>query len=112
MNAAAANQPVPEPGVEPDGIDAGKLAAWGFVSVVVTVGLMFAAAALYFQAQAQLDAKRVVAATNPTAEKALTDQEGVLTSYGAPASEGQPYKIPIERAKQLVVAEAQSQAKD
>ena len=103
-----AGQPIPEPGVEPDGIDSATLLVWGFVSVAIVLGTMFGAAALYFAAQNQLNAKRVIAPRYFESERTITDQQGVLASYAAPTAEGNPYTIPIERAKQLVLAEMQS----
>lgn len=103
-------QPVPEPGVEPDGVDTPTLLMWGFVSVAIIVGVIFAAAALYFAAQRKLDAERVIAPPYFDSNKVITDQQGVLASYAPPASEGKPFAIPIDRAKKLVLAELQSKA--
>ncbi len=103
-------QPVPEPGVEPDGVDTPTLLMWGFVSVAIVIGVMFGAAALYFAQQNKLDAQRVVAPPYLDSNKVITDQEGVLASYAPPASEGKPYTIPIDLAKKLVVKELQNKA--
>ena len=103
-------QPVPEPGVEPNGVDTPTLMMLGFVSVAIIVGVMFGASALYFAAQRQLDAKRVVAPPYFDTDKVITDQQGILASYAPPASEGKPFTIPIDRAKQLVLAELRSEA--
>lgn len=100
-------QPIPEPGVEPDGIDSASLAVWGLVSVLIVVAVIFGAAALFFQTQRQLNEARIVAPDYDEAVKTLSDQRGVLASYGAPATEGQPYHIPIDAAKDLVLAELQ-----
>lgn len=104
-----AGQPIPEPGVEPDGIDTPTLMVWGFVSVVIVLGTIYGAAALYFVAQNNLNASRLIAPPYIESEKTLTDQRGVLASYAAPTAEGNPYTIPINRAKQLVLAEMQSE---
>jgi hypothetical protein len=106
--AIPAGQPVPEPGVEPDGIDTPTLLMWGFISVVIVLGVIFAASALYFAAQRQLNAERVYAPPYEDSDKVVTDQMGVLASYAPPAGAGLPYAIPIDRAKQLVLAELQS----
>ena len=103
-----AGQPIPEPGVEPDGIDTPTLMVGGFVSVVTALGIIYGAAALYFAAQNRLTATRLIAPPYIASEKTLTDQRGVLASYTAPTAEGNPYTIPINRAKQLVLAELQS----
>jgi hypothetical protein len=107
-----AGQPIPEPGVEPDGIDSPTLLAWGFVSVAIILGTIFGSSALYFAAQRQLDVRRVVTAPYFESEKTITDQQGVLASYAVPTAEGNPYTIPIERAKQLMLAELQSKEAD
>lgn len=103
-----AGQPIPEPGVEPDGIDTPTLMVWGFVSVVIILGTIFGSSALYFAAQNRLNAQRIVAPPYIDSEEKLTLQKGVLASYAVPTAEGNPYTIPIERAKQLVLAELQS----
>lgn len=108
LASAAADQRLPEPGVEPDGIDTGTLLLWGSVSIAVVVGVMFGSAALYFAEQRRLDAQRVVAPLYMDSEKLITDQRGVLAEYAPPAGEGKPYAIPVERAKQLVLAELRS----
>lgn len=100
-----AGQPIPEPGVEPDNIDSQSLMIWCIVSVVIVLAFMFGSAALYFQWQNKFNTSRVVEATYSGSEKVLSDQRGVLASYGPPASEGKPYKIPVERAKEIVLAE-------
>ena len=105
-------QPIPEPGVEPDGIDSGTLMVWGFVSVAIVVGVIFAASALYFAAQRRFDAERVVAPRYHDSEEVITTQQGVLASYAAPTAEGQPYTIPIQRAKELVLADLQTKKAD
>lgn len=112
MSQTTTSQPVPEEGVEPDGINTPALVMWGFVSVVITVSLMLAAAALFFQAQNRLDEERVIAPLYFDAEKVISDQRGVLSSYASPNAEGQPYKIPIDIAQELILAEAQSEAAD
>jgi len=80
----------PEPGVEPEGINSGALLMWGFVSVVLTVCVMFVAAALYFQYQTKIDEQVVISPKYPETEKIVTDQLGVLASYKAPEAEGKP----------------------
>ena len=103
-----AGQPIPEPGVEPDGIDTPTLMVWGFVAVAIVLGMIYGASALYFAAQNQLNARRLIAPRYIESERVLTEQRGVLASYAAPTAEGNPYTIPIDRAKQLVLAEMQS----
>lgn len=105
-----AGQPVPEPGVEPDNIDAQAVVIWGVVSVVVVIAFMLGSAALYFQAQNQFNESRIVAPPYFASDKVVSDQQGVLASYGPPASEGKPYKIPIKDAKKLILAEIRSKA--
>lgn len=112
MTDSAITQPIPEEGVEPDGINTPTLVVWGFVSVVITVCVMLAASALFFQAQNRLDEERVVAAPYFDSDKVISDQRGVLSSYASPSAEGKPYKIPIEVAKGLILAEKQSEAAD
>ncbi len=103
-----AGQPIPEPGVEPDGIDTPTLLAWGFVSVAIILGTIFGSSALYFAAQRKLDDRRVVAVPYFDSERTITEQQGVLASYAIPTAEGNPYTIPIERAKQLTLADLRS----
>lgn len=103
-----AGQPVPEPGVEPDGIDTPTLAMWGFLSVVIVVGVMFGSAALYFSVQNSLDQKRLVAPAYKGADDKINDQVAMLNEYKAPTKEGDPYIIPIGEAKKLVLADLQS----
>lgn len=98
-----AGQPVPEPGVEPDGIDTPTLIMWSFISVVIVVAVMFGAAALYFQTQTALNADRIIAPTYNDVENAITDQLGLLNGYRAPVAEGDPYVIPIDEAMRLVI---------
>lgn len=112
MSQPATSQPVPEAGVEPDGINTPTLVMWGFVSVVITVSVMLAAAALFFQAQNRLNETRLIGAEYIDSEKILNDQRGVLASYAPPASEGKPFHIPVDLAKELILAETQSQAAD
>ncbi|TWT99866.1 hypothetical protein Pla108_08090 [Botrimarina colliarenosi] len=107
-----AGQPIPEPGVEPEGIESLTMLIWGFVSVAIVLGMIFGSSALYFAAQRQLDAKRVIAPPYFSSDKVITDQQGVLASYAPPASEGKPFTIPIDRAKQLVLADLQSKASE
>lgn len=104
-HAIPPGQPVPEPGVEPDNIDAQAVVIWGVVSVVIVIAFMLGSAALYFQAQNQFNATRIIAAPYFESDKVVSDQQGVLASYGPPASEGKPYKIPIQKAKELILAE-------
>lgn len=106
------HQPVPEEGVEPDGINSPTLVMWGFVSVVITISVMLAAAALFFQTQNAWDEERVIAPIYLEAKDKIDDQLGLLSSYAPPNAEGQPYKIPIDIAKELILAEAQSKAAD
>lgn len=95
----------PEPGIEPAGIDTPTLVMWGFVSVVLVVCVMLAAAALFWGVQANFNTKRLIAPSYVDADKLYSDQQGVLASYGAPTTEGQPYRIPVDRAKRLVLQE-------
>lgn len=99
----AAHTRTPEPGVEPDGIDAAALALWGLVSVVAVICVMLAAAAVFFNEQNKIDQEFVVAPKYPDAERIFTDQQGLLADYKAPDAEGQPYRIPIDLAKQRVL---------
>lgn len=98
-----AGQPVPEPGVEPDGIDTPTLVMWSFVSVAIVLGVMFGAAALYFQTQRSLNAERVIAPNYAEAENTLSNQIGLLNGYREPVAEGDPYAIPINDAMDLVL---------
>lgn len=93
----------PEPGIETDGIDTPTLVMWGFVSVVLVVSVMLAAAALFYGAQASLDQSRLIDVSYTDSDKVVTDQQGVLVSEAKPASEGKPWKISIEDAKRLVL---------
>jgi len=95
----------PEPGVEPEGINTPTLVMWGFVSVVLVVCVMLAAAALFFNAQNAIERRVVLAPEYPDVERVVTDQRGLLADYKAPDAEGQPYRIPIELAKKKVLAE-------
>lgn len=103
MSETPITQAAGEEGVEPDGIDTPTLAMWGFVSVVVVVSVMLGSAALFYGVQSSFDEERVVAPVYHDSERVVSDQLGVLASYGPPASEGKPYRIPIDRAKKLVL---------
>ena len=104
-DSPAVTQRIAEAGVEPDGIDAPTLLMWGFVSVVVVIAVILGTAALFYGVQSSFDAQRVVAPVYFDSEQVIDDQRGVLASYGPPASEGKPYRIPIQEAKKLVLAD-------
>ncbi|QDT70716.1 hypothetical protein MalM25_36710 [Planctomycetes bacterium MalM25] len=102
-----AGQPVPEPGVEPDGIDTPTLVMWSFVSVAIVLGVMFGAAALYFQTQRTFNVERVITANDVEADLVLSNQLNLLNGYREPVAEGDPYAIPIDEAKKLVLEDLQ-----
>ncbi len=98
----------PEEGVEPDGLDTPTIVMWGFVSVVLVVSVMLGAAALFYGAQSKLNEERIVAPKYANSEDVVIAQQGVLASYAPPASEGKPYRIPIDVAEKLVLDELKS----
>ncbi len=107
-----AGQPIPEAGVEPDGIDTPTLLMWGFVSCVVVLGLMFASAAFFFQLQQDFNEQRIVAPNYVDSDEVVLRQQGLLAKYEAPTAEGNPYIIPIEEAKKLVLNDLKQEASE
>ncbi|MEO1496385.1 MAG: hypothetical protein AAFV43_04465 [Planctomycetota bacterium] len=108
MSEATAAVREPEGGVEEDNLDTPAIVMWTFVSVVAVVSVMLAAAALFYQTEQRLAADRLIAPKYTNSEQTVTDQRGLLLSYGKPAGEGKPYRIPIDRAKQLVLQDLQA----
>lgn len=102
-------QPIPEPGVEPDGIDTPTLLMWGLVSVVIVIGLIFASAALFFRMQNDFNTERVIRPNYVDSDEVVLRQQGLLAKFEAPTAEGQPYIIPIDLAEELVLAELRKQ---
>ena len=100
-----------ESGIEPDGLDTPQIIIWAFVSVVIVLSVMFGAAALFFSVQNQFNAEMIVAPKYSASEEIIHQQQGLLTGYRAPTAEGEPYYIPIEEAKTLVLRELQTEAK-
>lgn len=96
-------QPIPEPGVEPDGIDSPSLAVFSLISVLLVLATIFFAAGLYFQKQNKLNEARIVAPEYNDAAQTISAQQGILAGYSAPAAEGKPFGIPISLAKELVL---------
>lgn len=105
-----AGQPIPEAGVEPEGIDTPTLLMWGFVSCVVVLGLMFASAAFFFELQNDLNDERIIAPVYTDSEEIVLRQRGLLAKYEAPTAEGDPYIIPIDRAMELVIDDLKQEA--
>lgn len=105
----AAAPPAAEGGVEPQGINGVSLALAGLVSIVLTVVVIFAATALYYEQQNALDAERVIAVTDNEAKDVVLAQQGLLADYGL--AEGGKYRIPIASAKRLVLEELAKKAK-
>lgn len=108
-STATAGRPQPEGGIEEDNLDTPAIVMWTFVSVIAVVSVMLAAAALFYQTERSLAAERLIAPKYAEAEQTLTDQRGLLMSYGKPSGEGKPYRIPIDRAKALVLQELKAE---
>ncbi|TWT46756.1 hypothetical protein [Botrimarina hoheduenensis] len=106
---ATTNARVAEPGIEAEGLDTPAIVMWTFVSVVAVVSVMLAAAALFYQVERKFEAERLIAPKYTDSEAVVTEQRGLLAGYGKPASEGKPYRIPIEEAKKLVLRDLRAQ---
>lgn len=105
MSEATINRPQPEGGIEADNLDTSAIVMWTFVSVIAVVSVMLAAAALFYQTERSLAEERLIAPKYTDSEQTLTDQRGLLMSYGKPSGEGKPYRIPITEAKKIVLNE-------
>jgi hypothetical protein len=103
MSETASTPHAPEAGIEPDGLDTPQIVMWGFISVMIVVGVMLGAAALFNQVQSNLNQERIVAPTFSNVEETVTAQQGLLADYAPPATEGGSYRIPIELAEKLVL---------
>ena len=102
-------QKIPQEGIEPIGVNSIAIALWGAVSIAIVLGTMFFAVAITHEIERNLNQTRVIGAVNTAAKDTILAQQGILTSYAPPASEGKPFRIPISLAKQLVLNELQSQ---
>jgi len=101
------------PGVERNYDDpkADTLATIGFVGTLLFVALVIGLAALYFNVQNQeIDAK-VFNADFPELRRLQTEQRAALSGYRYANPEKSAVAIPIDRAMQLVVEEANRTAK-
>ncbi|MGL4513798.1 MAG: hypothetical protein ACRCT8_11965 [Lacipirellulaceae bacterium] len=94
---------IPEPGIEPDGLNTVSIVMWGLISCVVTFCVILASFALYFEVQNDLNQDRLVAPLIIESEDTINAQRELVGSYGPPSSEGAPYRIPVERARALVL---------
>ncbi|TWT88861.1 hypothetical protein Mal64_23490 [Pseudobythopirellula maris] len=100
---------VTETGVEADDINSVKIAVWGLVSVFVTLAVVLLAIALFNEAADAFEEERVVGAQYIEADRVIDTQRGLLNKYAPPEADGKPYRMPIDRAKTIVVQEMQSQ---
>lgn len=101
------------PGVEQNYDDpkADTLATIGFVGTLLFVALVIGLAALYFNVHNQeIDAK-VLNADFPELRRLQTEQRTALSGYRYANPEKSAVAIPIDRAMQLVVEEANRTAK-
>lgn len=94
-----------------DDVQTGKLAVLWFLGVVVTVVIVAVLVVLYYHTAADLEQKRVVDEPFVELDDTLAAQRSRLIEYrklGQTVADGQPrevYRIPIQRAMELVVSE-------
>jgi hypothetical protein len=101
--AAAAK--IPEPGIEEDGLNTPVIVMWGFISCVLTLCVMLVAFALFFEVQNKLNRDRLVAPLIIASEDVVNAQLELVSSYGAADAATGLYRVPVARARELVVRE-------
>lgn len=111
--ATAQQQRQPEEGIEPDDLDATTIVAVGLISTVLLVACVLGVTALFdgFQ-RSQVNAKLYSIEKNSitygNGEAVMDAQRNDLNGYGQLAGQEGVYRIPIDRAKQLVLQELQA----
>lgn len=90
-----------------DDLDTGKLALMGFVSAIVVFAAIVAAQAIYGHYVTQEILRKEIAVPDVQANDVLHQQQGKLAQYGWVDRSQGVVAIPIERAMELVVVEAQ-----
>lgn len=97
-----------EEGVEPDGLNAIKIAIVGLISVFITVATVLFTIALFGYFEHRQTVEKVEQAPYAEQLRMIAEQESRISQFAPPAADGGFYTIPIERAKELVLKEVQS----
>jgi hypothetical protein len=94
---------------EKDDLNVPKIATAGAVSTLITIAIIYAVCALYFNYADAETRRKVVEVPIATSDSKLAEQEAKLTRYGWVNRSENTVTIPIERAMTLVVSELQQQ---
>jgi hypothetical protein len=96
---------IPEAGIEEDGLNAASIIMWGFLSCVVTFAVMLFAFAIYFEFENKILQKRVITPAIIESEDVVNEQIGLVESYGPADAATGKYRVPVSRARELVIRE-------
>jgi hypothetical protein len=94
-----------EEGVEPEGVDALGILRIGFISLVVLVVIVVVSIVLVDRQMVRTEQSMANRAQYPLKQKVRQQAEEKLTGYGAVSDAENTYRIPIDRAMDLVVEE-------
>lgn len=89
--------------VQPEGVDAFGILRIGFISLVVLVLIVIASIVLVERQMIQTEQSMADRARYPLKEKVRQQGEEKLIGYGAVSDAENTYRIPIDRAMDLVV---------
>lgn len=90
---------------ERDDLNVPMIATVGAVSVILTVAIVIAVQALYFNYANSETMRKVIEAPTVNADSRLAEQEAKLARYGWVNRAEGTVTVPIERAMELVVDE-------
>ncbi len=96
--------------VERDNVNVPMVATVGIVSVLISIAIIFALQALYFNYANDEMRRKVTEVPTVTSDSKLAEQEAKLTRYSWISRDDGTVTIPIERAMRLVVAEQRAEA--
>ncbi len=94
-------------GTEQDDLNVPMIATVGAVSVILTVAIIYAVQALYFNFANSEAQRKVFLAPTADSDSRLAEQEAVLTRYSWVNRETNRVTIPIDRAMKLVIRDLQ-----
>ncbi len=94
---------------ERDDLNVPMIATVGVISVTLTVAIVFAVQALYFNYANRETQRKVVQAPTVDSNSRLAEQEAKLQRYSWVSKENGTVTIPVERAMSLVVRELGAQ---
>ncbi len=97
-----------EEGVEPDGLNALKIAIAGLISVFLTIATVLLTVAIFGYFEHLQTVEKVEKAPYAEQLRMIAEQESRISQFAPPAAAGGFYTIPIERAKELVLREVQT----